>query len=361
VAVDHERAYVLGVTGSTGTVVAYALASGDEVWRAPLDGDIVGDASSTFVDAIDDVVLVQWTSFDEDGSNRIHTVALAADRGTVRWDHAERGGGGPWRGWDELRRPVVDDGVLVVGATSSDSADDPVRGIDLGDGSARWSDGTNLLGVCDGVAFTLTRDGEGSGDRVAAVDVADGSVRYEVTPDEDVLPGGGCAGSTLVLELGGTPGRVVALDDGGKERWSIEGSGTIWVADGVVYRFGESEGVDRLDAATGESRWTLPWENTGSYGVASVSDALAIVDGTWVDPGSGRVIEDQDHAPTLRAVAGDVVVSDGRHGLVGDVVGAKGKLERRWTIDLDGRALGVGADDRTVVAVLDGKVAAYSW
>lgn len=336
VAVDADRAYVADV--ASGDVAAYDLATGAEVWRTDLE---MAEASHVYLDVVDETVLVDAGSFDDEG-NLATLTGIDAATGAPVWS-ADGGSSGIWRGTDALRRIAVTDGVVLVGPSTSEDSPLPVRGLEVATGETVWSAGEHIIDSCGGVVYTLTLP-EDSGpdtppDTVEAVDVVTGDVRYEVGDIGDVLPSdGGCTAGYLLIGVAGPAGSFVTIDASGTPVSGTlvgpSGRGDLWAMGGVVY-LREDSGLSRVDPATDELTWSIDHPLDGNYTLESVSDELASLDGLLFDPRSGDVLGGSDEVNQVVAADGDTTVIRRGDQYVGVVVTDDHTLLEQYALQLD--------------------------
>lgn len=360
VAADANRAYFADVIAAD--VAAYDLATGDEIWRTDVE---MVEGSPVYLDVVDETVLVDAGSFDDEGNLRTLT-GIDAATGTPTWS-ADGGSTGIWRGSDALDRIAVTDGVVLVGPSTGEDSPLPVRGLEAATGDTVWSAGDHIIDSCGGVVYTLTRP-EDTGpdtppDTIEAVDVVTGDVRYEVGDIGDVLPSGGCTAGYLLVQVAGTAGSFVTVDASGASRpWTlVRPYGGLWAMGGVVYLTDDS-GVSRIDPATDELTWSIDHPEDGTDTRESVSDELASLDGLLFDPRSGDVLGGSDEVNQVVAADGDTTVIRRGDEYIGVVVTDDHTLLEQYTLQIDNSSFvsQATAAGGVIVAVTGDEIMAFT-
>jgi outer membrane protein assembly factor BamB len=277
---------------AAGGLVCHGLATGEERWRAALDGPV--RAGPTWLPEVGLVVGVSVS-----GGVR----AVDAATGELRWSAQV---GEPTMAWVHGAPVPLPGGAVAVGEVRCFAA------LDAGDGSVRWERtdidaaenvATPMQGVVqDGtlvVGFSLMSN------HTVGLDPATGATRWAAdgnklnSPASDVVadPEGL---DVYLTRLGGRVERVAA--DTGERRWGARvraafATGRPLVVDGSLVITTALGAVHRFDAGTGEERWQIqlpgdrllamgPYRRSGlavPAGPALVGDA--VVQGT----GDGRV------------------------------------------------------------------------
>ncbi|RCK70699.1 hypothetical protein DT076_04640 [Desertihabitans brevis] len=182
------------------------------------------------------------------------TVAATTTRELVAYDDRGR------RLWTHRLDDVSQAGPLALDATTLVVADlsGTVTALDVATGAERWraaldSDLTGTPVVCGDVVVAAD-----AVPGLHAFDAATGAERWRWTPPEPVQTVGCDAGLVVLTDLEGDRHGIDAGD--GTTRWRVAGPSTVRtvaVVSGLVV-LGTADGVEALDAATGESRWSQP-------------------------------------------------------------------------------------------------------
>ncbi len=224
--VSDGRVFV-GSSDGVGSVVALDAASGEQLWRTPLD---IGTQTAPAV--VDDTVVV----VTRDG----RMYGLSVETGDTRWSYYEL--------------QVASDERIKYAPTVA---------------------GSTVYVVCP------TDDISGA---VHAVDSSDGSQQWVYRTDRWYPNGTPAVGEEMVYA--GFDDRLVALETTtGTERWHYDTAGVVstpMVYDGTVYA-GANGNVYRFDSTTGE----LVWRNTQGFAVDS---ALATGDKRVYYLDSGQLV-----------------------------------------------------------------------
>ncbi|MFA1611264.1 outer membrane protein assembly factor BamB family protein [Halobellus rubicundus] len=244
---DGGRAFVGTFSGG---VVAVDLASGEQLWQA-------GEPSRAFppvvVDGVAYVAARRWDADDGGGSGDAGVlVAVDVESGTVRWTEPLEG--------HPTAPPGVHDGVVFAGTHRG-----AVHAVEAGSGRERWR---------ETVGDWVTRGPTAAADGVYVVVLGEGPAK--LTPDGSVAwrtgegDGPGLeVGTNPVLTdeaalFGGTEGLVAVGRDDGAVRWRAPTDGAVQfdvrVEDGTAYAGDRYGTVVAVDAASGEQRWTLPFQ-----------------------------------------------------------------------------------------------------
>lgn len=262
-------------------LVAWAVASGEEQWRARVAGDVDVQIGA------DDAGIVSSAT----------NTSLAAARIT---DHDPVTGHGRWSVSLEAGRQVIDvalttDLVLVRTWGSTDPALTPsteVQALERTDGATRWRadlgvsetatplvvTGDVVLAALSTIAFSVpdatggTRD-VGPSSSVVALDVDDGDVRWRLDRSSPALSDLSGDASTGVALFDADASTVIGRDGSalvgwdaatGTERWRTElGAGDAWVASQLVVATDlvpsdrSSFPAQAYDLSTGQPGWTI--------------------------------------------------------------------------------------------------------
>lgn len=368
VAADANRAYFADMAAAD--VAAYDLGTGAEVWRTQLETSDLPTA--VYLDVVDETVLVEAHSLDDEGSSVATLTGIGAATGALVWaTDATNDSGFVWRGGgrDALGRTVATDGVVLVGPTESEDALLPVTGLEVATGEPVWSAGGGIIDSCEGVVYTLTRPEDSApdtaSDTIEAVDVATGDVLYDVGVIGDVLPGGGCTAGYLLTGVAGDAGSTVTIDPTGTSVSGTlvgpSGGGSLFAMGGVVY-LSDDAGVYRVDPATGELTWSIDQPLDGTPEVEFVSDELASLDGPLFDPRSGDVLGTSDEVNQIVASDGDTTVISLGGRYVGVVVTDDHTLLEQYTLQLDNSSYisQATAAGGVIVAVTPDEIVAFT-
>jgi outer membrane protein assembly factor BamB len=273
---------IVVAASNDGTLHALRLASGDEVWSAPIGSPIEGTpllaAGNVIVGDVDG--RIHGIGFGDgkpiwavQADGPIHGAGVGDDRlvfittgsgtayaldprdGSVRW-HTSLG--------DKIgRSPALADGSIVVGSGGD------VVAIDAADGSVRWrtkvskSGGIGTPAISAGLVYFATGlDGKDADHGVAALDGTTGAVRwrYASPSHAQVYTPAIVDGRAIVI---GHDRRVVALDAAsGATGWSLDAPTDIEAlpvfSGKTVYVAGNDGPVQGIDVATGRSAWSTP-------------------------------------------------------------------------------------------------------
>jgi outer membrane protein assembly factor BamB len=250
-----------------GHLVALDALTGDERWRASVEGTMNGALSatdSTVITTSDAAV----EAFDVATGTKLWTKPMSTDN----------------------QRPEILDGVVYVGTT-----DGAIYGLDVQSGDVRWSwQGDHSLServdvVSGGIVYATPSDGS-----LHALSLADGSERWKVespTSRVNVTIGGGTVYLSQRVDEGASNGQVAAINPAdGSVRWRfVPPSGQMTVAgpwrDGILYVGSAGDGVYAL-ADNGDSYqvlWHTPTDAI-SWPVALVGDLLygSTIDGSLI-------------------------------------------------------------------------------
>lgn len=263
VPVVGDRGYVTFSDGEIDQLAAIELATGKEVWRAPLevthrghDGSGDGPISTPVVD--------DGRIFTLEPHGRLF--AHEAATGEPQWHRdlvADFGAEPPFYGYGTT--PLAIDGKLVVLTGATERAN--VVALDSASGETLWtSHPATGSGYASPVATTLhgvTQIVANTGDRIFSLAPEDGSVLWSVPGVGDPLQGPLPLPENRILVISWNESVVFEVALAGKT-WSVR---EVWrkpvlksTYSPAVYRDGYLYGMNRtyltcLDAATGELRW----------------------------------------------------------------------------------------------------------
>jgi outer membrane protein assembly factor BamB len=268
------------VATKAGSLVALALASGDELWRAD-----VGDYVARSTPALDEDTLYVTAGYA--------LIALDAETGKERWSV-------PLRFAGACSPVIAGDRVVVATQEGHVSAFVKTSGEEI------WHyRNDNLLfsspAVAEGVVVIADETGQ-----VTGIEARTGRELWQESVQGDVFATPAIAAGVVYVAT--TEPSLVAFDvQSGNEVWqrAVGGESSPATADGVIYLGGDDQSLRAIDAETGEVRWSRP------LGYAIRSSAI-IADGT-VFIGSGptlNAINGRDGRTLWTHVTGGAVTSD---------------------------------------------------
>jgi outer membrane protein assembly factor BamB len=282
-----------GATAAGSDLVAIDLSDRSELWRASL-----GAESRTGVAVEGDAAFVA----DNDGT--VYAIALAD--GTVRWSR-DLGADGQCEAYDGARidSPVaVADGRVVTLARNNDARNVAVSAYDQATGSCVW----RVVSALGSSAASAPAAGDGSvvvgfGDRfVRSLNGGSGGERWAAIALSLFLPVSSPAladGAAYAVDLGGGVYRLDAAS--GDRRWSYQLNDTVVrnspVVSGSSVLVGTNEGrLVAIDAASGHLVWESP-ATPGLIGAIALSpDVVVAVKG---GRDAGLVAYEPDPSGTL--------------------------------------------------------------
>jgi len=212
-------------------------------------------------------------------TTEIKLYAIELDTEEVLWTFEETGA--------FLRQPIVDDGILYIGAEIEHN-DGAIFAVDAKSGDLNWrfdrpNDSVSQPSIYEGTLYVA--GGDTGGDTLYAVDSESGDELW--TYEGEYLNKPEVVNNTIYVSAGpvsaGPPiGSIHAVDpDSGEQKWlfdEADGRLTMTIAHGTIYASSNDNTVYAIDAESGELDWTFTTEGKYATEITVHGDLVYVPD-----------------------------------------------------------------------------------